>query len=142
MSVYIVRHIETKEIHGLVWGTLDQIWDIVDSEFDPYGFEFAKVPCGGLLTDEASGKGQRYPTLADWEAWEASEDEGAPEPSFDWGRFREDDLLHEKLSHQKNLRWRSFDSATDGHGMVARIYANIERNRQEKANAAAAGEAA
>lgn len=116
MSVYLVRHIESKEVQGIFWGTLAEIWDAFDEMGDPLGFEFAKLKPGALFTCAPIGKGRAAMQFAG-----KSEDAGDELESFSWDGFSPSETLWEALHYQDELHWQPFDASDQGHGLVARI---------------------
>lgn len=107
MDVYLVRHIETKEVQGLFWGTLDEIWDQLDELTDPLGFEYARLKAGALYNTFQIGEGR----VVD------------PDLSFDWSDFFASETFREELHGARKLRWKPFDATDQGHGLLARMKA-------------------
>ena len=119
MSVYLIRASETKKLHGIVWGSLDQIWDVVDEIEEPEFFEYAKLKPGGLIS----------PTGID--PAKTSETRFSEIPPLPNGGFLPADLdpserTFDALFDPDDLRWRRFDDTLGKHGMVSRIMATID----------------
>jgi hypothetical protein len=114
MKVYLVRHIETKEVQGIFWGALDDIWDALDELCDPYGFEYAALKPGALYTRAIIGEGKAAVQ------YDEMEDEDG-DWGFSWSGFEPNGSFWEALHDQSGLKWHSFDPATKGYGLVARI---------------------
>lgn len=122
MGVYLVRHIETKEIFGVFWGSKAEIWDAADEVCDPFGFEYAVLHGGGAIyTHSKIGEGPKA------EQWDDPENENDDESEpFNWSSFTESERFMEQLHCQSDLRWHPFDTADVGVGMLARIARRLE----------------
>lgn len=58
-TVYLVRHVETKDVQGLFWASnLDMLWDYMDSIGDPVDFEFADLGAHGAIADTSTPVGE------------------------------------------------------------------------------------
>lgn len=110
MGTYLVRHIKTKEIQGIFWGSLDEIWDAMDELGDPFGFEYAALAPGALYTDAPIGKGRVI-----------NEPLTGTDPHFSWDGFTSSEKFTEQLALHNKLRWKPFDPANEGHGVLARL---------------------
>lgn len=108
MTVLVVRMVDTHELVGFFWGSKEMVWDCVDALTDPVFCEYATLPQGGL---EAPGKAQAIPTKFD--QYEGYEFKLVPSESID-----------EALD--SSLRWRRFDAADVGVGLVARISRHVK----------------
>ncbi|AJY46512.1 hypothetical protein [Martelella endophytica] len=119
MNVYLVRSADTKQLHGIVWGNLDQIWDVVDEVAEPSDFEFAKLSPGGLFSEVGI-----EPRVSD--------DTHSPdEPALPNGGYLPPDLDPSEvtfyaLTEPDCLRWRRFDDTLAKHGLVSRIFAAVD----------------
>lgn len=109
---YLVRDVEEKKIQGIVWGSLDEIWDTVDEWGDPALFEFARLPSGGLMDPRPIVE---IPNSAK---------SNVDEVGFDFAQFVCSGKIDIALDEPDRLRWRRFDCANVGHGMIARLLCN------------------
>ena len=120
MGTYLVRHKETKEIQGIFWGTKAEIWDTMDELGDPADCEYAPLSHGALYTALQYGKGLRYPQADKGEINDETTD-------FDWSQFSISERFWEEIAVQTKLKWKSFDFANEGVGLIKRI-----RDEREK----------
>lgn len=127
MRVYLVRHIETKEVQGLFWGSLDDIWDQLDELADPLGFEYAPLKPGALYNNFPIGEG-RVALQYDDALTEEQEEAG---DYFKWDGFSESECFASQLFQQSRLHWRPFDATDVGHGLLARVFARQKREAVE-----------
>ncbi|WP_409188409.1 hypothetical protein [Bradyrhizobium sp. RDM4] len=121
MKVCIVRHIETREFQGIFWGkSIADIWDVFDELGDPSEFEYAALKAGALYTRAEIDEGQKIVQL------DSISDPEEAGPSVDWSSFEPSEQFDENLRGQDDLRWRRFDYASQGHGLLARICRRLD----------------
>jgi len=120
MQIYLVRHIETKEIAGLFCGSKVEVWDTVDEIDDPYSYEYAVLNSGAIYTHAIIGEG---PIAQQWDFKKDDDEESIP---FDWSSFNESEVFCEQLHCQNQLRWHRFDASDVGIGLIARIVQNVD----------------
>lgn len=122
MKVYLVRHIETKEIQGVFWGSLSEIWDCFDELSDPSDCEYAPLRPGAIYTNAPYGKGR---------VARPYDEETDEDVTFDWSGFVANETFRDALhfDHER-LRWKRFDYSSEGVGLLARIF----RAAKEKAD--------
>ncbi len=122
MSVYLVRAAETKMLHGIVWGNLDQIWDALDEMDQPEFFEYAKLKPGGLLSPSGIAPAKTNET-----------DRTTQTPLANGGFLPADmepsERTFDALFDPDSLRWRRFDDTLGKHGMVSRIFADMNAKK-------------
>lgn len=123
MGTYPVRHIETKELQGIFWGSLEEIWDCMDELADPHHFEYAKLSFGALYSHAPIGQGRAVPVD------DCYADDFA---GFDWSGFEPSENFGFQLYIGDTLRWRRFDAADTGHGLVAQIFGEGGRCRRSR----------
>ncbi|WP_176086283.1 hypothetical protein [Martelella sp. HB161492] len=122
MSVYLVRSSTTKHLHGIVWGNLDQIWDVVDEAIEPEDFEFAKLGPGGMF----SAKGIAPRVIDETDSPEAP---ALPNGGYLPPHLAPSELTFDALVYPDGLRWRRFDDTLGKHGLVSRICAAVDARK-------------
>lgn len=121
--IVIVREVKTKGLLGIFWGTAEEIWDAVDSQTDPPLCEWARLPRAGGLHVIGDGYG---PAVVDPKFDEDGEVIGQDRPDFpplDWAWEVAGALELDKM------KWRRFDCADEGVGLMVRIDAELARKR-------------
>ncbi len=114
-TVYVVRNMKTGAFEGVFWASnLAELWDIVDEDFDPSGFEFAELQyAGGLTAGSAAGaKIQQTDDDIPLEGYR-------PIP---WRRFNATELFENELRDQDGLDWTPFCAADEQYGLIARVF--------------------
>ncbi|AJY46985.1 hypothetical protein [Martelella endophytica] len=119
MSNYLVRSIETKHLHGIVWGNLDDIWDVVDEVAEPSDFEFAKLGPGGMFSE--AGIAARISDDTD-----SSDSTPLPNGGYLPPDLDPSEVTFYALTEPDRLRWRRFDDTLGKHGLVTRIFAAVD----------------
>jgi hypothetical protein len=122
MNVYLVRSAQTKHLHGIVWGTLDQIWDVVDEVTEPEDFEFAKLGPGGMFSE--AGLAPRFINEAD-----SPDVTALPNGVLLPPHLNPAELTFGALTDPDRLRWRRFDDTLGKHGLVSRICAAVDAQK-------------
>lgn len=121
MDVYLVRRVDTKKIEGIFWGSKAQVWDAVDEECDPVFFEYARLKPGGGIRHRGEGI-----DVTQWDGPELDDDETPP---ADFSGFTTTDTLDDALYFQSRLRWKRFDAADTGVGLIARVIRHVEEKK-------------
>ncbi|WP_180897342.1 hypothetical protein [Martelella soudanensis] len=122
MSVYLVRSPQTKHLHGIVWGNLNQIWDVVDEVTEPEDSEFIRLGPGGMF----SGTG-RAPRVVDESGSliATALKNGGFLPAY----LEPTGLTFHVLTEPDSLRLRRFDDRLGKHGLASRICAVVDAQK-------------
>jgi hypothetical protein len=124
MKVCLVRNVETKKLLGVYWGDPASIWDAVDECTDPSDYEYANLKHGGLYWGDEEPEALQYGAMDD------------DSPHFSWDGLQSTEALCDAIHDQSRLRWRRFDYADQGVGLVARIVRQVDAERAERKEAA------
>ncbi len=121
MYVYLVRRIADKGVLGVFWGSPESVWNTVDELGDPCIFEAAKIDSGAIYIDGSSEPiWQQFDDMA--------EEEEVTESPKDFSSYIPSESLSLLIRDQSLLRWRRFNYADEGAGIIQQVLKEIKRN--------------
>lgn len=139
MSGYLVRHRERKTLLGLfVASDLDWLWDLVDEICDPFDYEWSRIANASLACHGPN----EFATEDHYPAFEPADDDSDPDPEpralhpdFPQPNGPDMRVMFSEYIDLKwgKRRWTPFDSAIEGHGVIARIARRVDEEAAENA---------